>query len=47
MVVSKVNWKGLTTVVIVSPGVIPWSSYDHVAPHERDSVGYGSTVYVG
>ena len=25
VVVSTVNWMGLTTVVIVSPGVIPWS----------------------
>ena len=33
--------------MIVSPGVIPWFSYDHVAPHERESLGYGSTVYVG
>ena len=33
--------------MIVSPGVIPWFSYDHVASHERESLGYGSTVYVG
>ena len=47
VMVPKVGQKKLTTVVIVSPGVIPWFSYDHVAPHERDSLGYGSTVYVG